>query len=192
MRVGLVVERRYFAVSIAAVEGLRFGQGLVGLEPEQRQPAFPREVFEAQEDPGPEAETTSVGRDPHPLDLAIGRMTLQGAAPDGLFVQGGQHEVALRRRELRRGGRYAARRIVAGFEPDRELREVAFEAVPGGRTVGILHRQAPGAACKASQPRVLFGCSDNRRLPATRVNVGFAAPPVAYTDAPATYRLPNP
>src|SRR5207245_8253136 len=115
MRVRLVVERRYFAVSIAAVEGLRFGQGLVGLEPEQRQPAFPREVFEAQEDPGPEAETTSGGRDPHPLDLAIGRMTLQGAAPDGLFVQGGQHEVALRRRQLRRPARYAVRRLVTDF-----------------------------------------------------------------------------
>src|SRR2546426_9179052 len=32
MRVGLVVERRYFAEPVAAVEGLRFGQGLVGLE----------------------------------------------------------------------------------------------------------------------------------------------------------------
>src|SRR5438094_10345920 len=186
MRVGLVVERRYFAISIAAVEGLRFGQGLVGLESEQRQPVFPREVLEAQEDPGPEAETTSGGRDPHPFDLAIGRVTLQGSAPDGLFVQGGQHEVALRRRELRRRGRYAARRVVAGFEPDGELREVAFEAIPGGRTVGILHRQADGAACKVSQPSVLLRWSDKRRLTATRVKVGFAAPPVGYTDAPAT------
>src|SRR6184192_2052293 len=125
MRVGLVVERRYFAVPVAPVEGLRFGQGLVGLESEQRQPAFSREVFEAQEDPGPEAETTGRGRRPPPVCFRIGRMKLQGAAPDGLFVQGGQHEVALRRRELRRRGRYAARRIVAGFEPDRELREVA-------------------------------------------------------------------
>src|SRR5438034_7143931 len=77
MRVGLVVERRYFAVPVAPVERLRFGQGLVGFESEQRQPAFPREVFEAQEDPGPEAQTTSGGRDPHALDLAIGRVTLQ-------------------------------------------------------------------------------------------------------------------
>src|SRR5437879_7858519 len=112
MRVGLVVERRYFAVPVAPVEGLRFGQGLVGLESEQRQPAFSREVLEAKEDPGPEAETTSGGRDPHPLDLAIGRMTLQCDAPEGILVQGSQHEVALRRRTLRRRGRYDARRTV--------------------------------------------------------------------------------
>src|SRR6266853_930307 len=155
MRVGLVVERGYFAEPVAPVEGLRFGQGLVG-------------------------------REPHPLDLAIGRMTLQGAAPDGLFVQGSQHEVALRRRELCRRGRYAARRIEAGFEPGRELREIAFETVPGGRTVGILYRQADGAACKIGQASVLFRWSDKRRLTATRVKVGFAAPPVGYTDAPAT------
>src|SRR5260370_33860129 len=138
MRVGLVVERGYFAEPVAPVEGLRFGQGLVGLEPEQRQPPLPREVVEAQEDPGPEAETTSGGRDPHPLDLAIGLMTLQGAAPDGLFVQGGQHEVAPRRLELRRRGRYAARRVEARFEPDRELREVAFETVASGPTLRSL------------------------------------------------------
>src|SRR5438132_12267730 len=102
MRVGLVVERRYFAVPVAPVEGLRFGQGLVGLEPEQRQPAFTREVFEAQEDPGPEAETTSGGRDPHPLDLAIARLTPQRAPPDGLGIQAAQHDVALRRLPLRR------------------------------------------------------------------------------------------
>ncbi len=186
MRVGLVVERRYFAVPVAPVKGLRFGQGLVGLESEQRQPPFPCEVFETQEDPGPEAETTSRGGDPHPLDLAKGGMTLQGAAPDGLFVQGGQHEVAPRRRELRRRGRYATRRIVSRVEPGRELREVAFETVPGGRTVGILYREADGAACKISQASVLFRWSDKRRLTATRVKVGFAAPPVGYTDAPAT------
>src|SRR2546427_7380018 len=107
MRIGVVVERRYFPEAVASVEGLRLGKGFVGFEPEQRKPPFPREVFEAEEDPGPKAETTGGGRDPHTPDLAIGRMTLQGAAPDWLVVQGGQNEVALRRRELRPRGRAA-------------------------------------------------------------------------------------
>src|SRR5712691_1757198 len=102
MRVWLVVERRYFAEAVAPVEGLRLGKGLVGFEPEQRQPPFPRELLEAEQDPGAQAETTGGGRDPHALDLAIRRVTLQGAAPDRRFVQGGQNEIAPRRRELRR------------------------------------------------------------------------------------------
>src|SRR2546422_7536129 len=127
MRIGLVVERRYFPEAVASVEGLRLGKGFVGFEPEQRKAPFPREVFEAEQDPGAKPETAGGGRDPHPLDLAIGRMTLQGAAPDRLSVQDGHNEVAPRRRELRRRGRYAERRIVAGFEPGPQLLEVALD-----------------------------------------------------------------
>src|SRR2546428_3950861 len=137
MRVWLVIERRYFAEAVASVEGLRLGKGLVGFEPEQRKPPFPREVFEAEEEPGPKAETTGGGRDPHSLDLAIGRMTLQRAAPDRLLVQGGQNEVTARRRELRRRGGCGERRIEAGFEPYCQFLEVALDAVPGGRTVRV-------------------------------------------------------
>src|SRR5882724_3405283 len=124
MRVGLVVERRYFAEAAASVEGLRLGEGFVGFEPEQRQPPFPREVFEAEQDPGPKPETAGGGRHPHPLDLAIRRMTLQGAAPERRSVQHGHNEVAPRRRELCRRGRYTERRIEAGFEPGPQLLEV--------------------------------------------------------------------
>src|SRR5438128_10603698 len=148
MRVWLVVERRYFAEAVAPVERLRFGEGFIGFEPEQRKPPFPREAFEAEEDPGPKAETTGGGRDPHTPDLAIGRMTLQGAAPDWLVVQRGQNEVPLRRRELRRRGRSAERRIEAGFETGRKLLEVAFETIPGGLTVRIHHGEADRAAAE--------------------------------------------
>src|SRR2546425_3707601 len=146
MRIGLVVERRYFPEAVASVEGLRLGKGFVGFEPKQRKPPFPREVFEAEQDPGPKPETAGGGRDPHPLDLAISRMTLQGAAPDRLSVQDGHNEVAPRRRELRRRGRYAERRIVAGFEPGPQLLEVAFETIPGGWTGGSQHREGGGGA----------------------------------------------
>src|SRR2546421_11075133 len=112
MRVRLVVERRYFAEAVAPVERLRFGESLVGFQPEQRQAALPCEVFQVGQDPGPEAETTGRGRDPHALDLAIARVALQGAAPDRLSVQRGQDEVAARRRELLRRRRYAERGVV--------------------------------------------------------------------------------
>src|SRR5256714_10671175 len=72
------------------------------------------------------------------------RVALQGAAPHGLSVQSGQDEVAMRRRELRRRRRYAARGVVAAFEPGRELREVAFETVSGRGTVGLLHGEVDG------------------------------------------------
>src|SRR5438876_7829444 len=145
MRVWLVVERRYFAEAVAPVEGLRLGKSLVGFQPEQRKPPFPRQLFEIVQDSGSQAETTDRGRDPHTLDLTIGRMTLQGAASHRLSVPAGQNEVALRRRELRRHDRDTARRIDAGFETGRQLLEVAFQTIPGGRTVRRLHREADGA-----------------------------------------------
>src|SRR5204862_4125186 len=98
------------------------------------------------QDPGPDAKPTGGGCDPHTLDLAIGRMAFQGATPHRLFVQGGQDEVAVRWRELRRRGRYAERRIETGFEPGLKLPEVVLEAIPGRRRVGIHYGQADGAA----------------------------------------------
>src|SRR5207302_8274844 len=107
---------------------------------------LPREVFQVDQDPGPKAETTGRGRDPHPLDLAVARVALQGAAPDRLSVQRGQDEVAARRRELLRRRRYAERGVVAGFEPGRELLEVALETILRRRTVGLRHRDEDGAS----------------------------------------------
>src|SRR5258705_6342000 len=163
MRVWLVVERRDFAEAVPPIERLRLGKGLVGFEPQQRKPPFPREVFEAEEDPGSEADSTGGSSDPHTLDLAIGRMTLQGTAPDWLLVQRRQHEVAPRRRELRRSGGYAARGIVAGFEAGLQLLEVAFKTVLGGRTVGILHGEADSAAAQEAL-NGLHGREEGRAL----------------------------
>src|SRR5882762_2206658 len=84
-------------------------------------------------------------------------MTLQGAAADRLLVPGGQDEVAPRRRELRRRGGDAERRIVAGFEPGPQLLEVAFETISGGRTGGILHGEMDGAAAEQALNRAHGG-----------------------------------
>src|SRR6266851_9958013 len=146
MRVKLGVERRYFAKAVAPVEGLGLGQRLVGFESEQRKPSLAREVLEVMQDPGPNAETTGGGRDPHALDLAKSRMTLQGAAPDRLSMERRQHEVAVRWRELPRRGRDAERRIETGFETRPELVEVACQTVSSGRTVGAFDGEAHGAA----------------------------------------------
>src|SRR4029077_20593187 len=116
MRVRLVVERRDFAKAVAPVQGLGLGQRLVGFESEQRKPSPSREVLEVMQDPGPNAETTGGGRDPHALDLAVARVTLQGAAADRLSSEDEQHEVAVRWRELPGRGRDVARRIETGFE----------------------------------------------------------------------------
>src|SRR5205814_8761888 len=102
------------------------------------------ELLEAAQNPGPEAQTAGGGRHPHALDLAMGRVTLQGAAPDRLPVQGGQDEVATRGREVIRRGRYAARGVVAGVEPGRELREVVIETVSCRGTVGRLQEEVDG------------------------------------------------
>src|SRR3989442_6090785 len=75
-------------------------------------------------------------------------MTLERAAADRLLVQGGQNEVTARRRELRRRGGCGERRIEAGFEPYCQFLEVALDAVPGGRTVRVLHGEADGAAAE--------------------------------------------
>src|SRR2546429_3239477 len=116
--------------------------------PEQRKAPLSREVFQMKQDPGPEAETTGRLCDPHALDLAMGRVTLQCAAPDWLFVQRGHHEVALRRRQLRGRGRYAERGIVAGFEPGREFLEIACETILRRRTVGTHHGEAHAAGAE--------------------------------------------
>src|SRR2546429_3737182 len=118
--------------------------------PEQRKAPLSREVFQMKQDPGPEAETTGRLCDPHALDLAMGRVTLQCAAPDWLFVQRGHHEVALRRRQLRGRGRYAERGIVAGFEPGREFLEIACATILRRPTAasyhGVIH------AARATRP----------------------------------------
>src|SRR3989442_14099379 len=80
-------------------------------------------------------------------------MTLQRAAPDRLLVQGGQNEVTARRRELRRRGGCGERRIEAGFEPYCQFLEVALDAVPGGRTVRVLHGKAGCGASGQAAPR---------------------------------------
>src|SRR6266849_3908322 len=148
MRVGLVVERRYFAKAVAPVEGLGLGQRLVGFESEQRKPSLSREILEVKQDPGPNAETTGGGRDPHALDLAKSRMTLQGAAPDRLSMERRQHEVTVRWRELPGRGRDAERRIETGFETGPELVEIARKTVARRRTDGVFHGEAHGAAPK--------------------------------------------
>src|SRR2546428_12897391 len=77
-----VIERRYFAEAVAPIEGLRLGKGLVGFEPEPRKPPCARQRFEAEEDPGPEADTTSGGRDPHTLDLTDRKSTRLNSSHD--------------------------------------------------------------------------------------------------------------
>src|SRR2546429_3349913 len=66
--------------------------------PEQRKAPLSREVFQMKQDPGSEAETTGRLRDPHALDLAMGRVTLQCAAPDWLFVRSEEHTSELQSR----------------------------------------------------------------------------------------------
>src|SRR5258708_87466 len=145
MRVGLVVERRYFPKVLPPVEALGPGQRLVGFESEQRKPSLSREILEVMQDPGPNAETTGGGRDPHALDLAKSRMTLQGAAPDRLSMERRQHEVAVRWRELPRRGRDAERRIETAFETRPELVGIARQTVARRRTDGVFHGDAYAA-----------------------------------------------
>src|SRR5438270_11457158 len=109
MRVWLVVERRDFAEAMPPVESLRLGESLVGFQPEQRKAPLSREVFQMKQDPGSEAETTGRLGEPHALDLAMGRVTIQCGAHDWLFVQRGNHGVALRRSQLRASGRIGRR-----------------------------------------------------------------------------------
>src|SRR2546425_1693624 len=92
MRIRLIVEGPHLAVSTAPVEGLRLGQGLVGLEPEERHAPFPRQVLEPLQDTFPNPQATGSRGDPHALDLAIVRTAPQRTASDGLAVQRGHDE----------------------------------------------------------------------------------------------------
>src|SRR6476646_257850 len=141
MRVWLVVEGADFAISTALVERLGLGKCLVGFETKHRKAPFPREVLEAIQDALPDAEAAGRRRDPHALDLAIGRMALQGAASDRLVIQCGQDEEPMRRRELLCGRRYAERWIETCLEARGELFEITPQAIPGSGASGVLHVQ---------------------------------------------------
>src|SRR5688572_624057 len=145
MGIGLVVEGADFAISTALVEGLGLGKRLVRFETEKWKALFPRELLETMQDALPNAEAARRRPDPHALDLAIGRMALQGPAPNRLAVQRGQDEEAVRRRELLGGGRYAHGGIVACLEARVEFFVVAGQAILSGGARGILHVQADRA-----------------------------------------------
>src|SRR5690242_1860204 len=125
MRIGLVVERPHLPVSARPVERLGLGQGLVGLEPQQRNAALPREIFQAEEDSLSDTQAAGPRVHPHPFDLAVGWVTLERATPDRLAVQRREQKVPPRRGELRRRRGYAARRIEPGLEALGQLFEIA-------------------------------------------------------------------
>src|SRR2546422_11063880 len=102
MCVRLVIEGPHLAVSAAPVEGLRLGQGLVGLEPEQRYAPFPRQGLELLQDTFSNPQAAGRRGAPHALDLPVGGMALERTASDRLAMQRGQDEKALRGLELRR------------------------------------------------------------------------------------------
>src|SRR5579859_1652974 len=141
MRIRLVVEGTDFAIAATLVERLSLGKRLVRLQTKQRKPPFPRKSLETIQDALPDAEPAGGRRDPHALDLAIGRMALQGAAPDRLVIQCGQDEEPVRRCELPRSRRYAERGIETGLEPRGQFLEIAPQAIPGSEAPGILHVQ---------------------------------------------------
>src|SRR5512135_2756474 len=141
MRIRLVVEGTDFAIAAPLVERLGLGKRLVRLQTKQRKAPFPRERLETIQNALPDAEPAEGGRDPHALDLAMGRMALQGAAADRLVIQCGQDEEPMRRCELACSRRYAARGIETGLEPRGQLLEIAPEAIPGSEASGILHVQ---------------------------------------------------
>src|SRR5947207_13778920 len=142
MRIWLIVKGPHLAVSTAPVEGLRLGQGLVGLEPEQRHAPFPRQVLEPLQDTFPEPQATGSRCDPHALDLAIIRTASQRTASDGLAVQHGHDEKPLRRREVRRRRRNTAGGVEAGLEARGELGEVALQTILRSPAARILHAEA--------------------------------------------------
>src|SRR5207245_4629761 len=116
MGVGFVVEGPHFTISARLVERLRLGQGLIRLEPQSGNAPLPRQFLETLQDALPDPHPTTSYGDPHPLDLAEVRMTLEGAAPHRLAIQGGEKKVPVRRRELLRRCGNAARRIEPGLE----------------------------------------------------------------------------
>src|SRR6266480_6214538 len=130
MRVRLVIERPHLAVSAAPVEGLRLGQGLVGLEPEQRYAPFPRQGLEPLQDAFPNAQSAGRRGDPHALDLATVGVALERTAPNRLAVQPGHDQKPLWRRDVRCSNRNTEGGVEAGLEARGELFEVAPETVP--------------------------------------------------------------
>src|SRR5207248_10195692 len=96
MRIWLIVKGPHLAVSTAPVEGLPLGQGLVGLEPEQRHAPFPRQGLEPLQDTFPNPQATANRSDPHALDLAINGTASQRTASDAPADQHGHREKPLR------------------------------------------------------------------------------------------------
>src|SRR5205814_7707038 len=142
MRIWLIVKGPHLVVSTAPVEGLRLGQGLAGLEPEQRHAPFPRQGLEPLQDTFPDPQTTGSRGDPHALDLAIIRTASQRTASDGLAVQHGHDEKPLRRREVRRSRRNTAGGVAAGLEARGELGEVALQTILRSPAARILDAEA--------------------------------------------------
>jgi hypothetical protein len=101
LRVRLIVEGVDLNVTLRAVQGDRFGQRPVRLEPYRAAPVRSGRGFELREKPAADPQSASGRRDPHSLDL--GRpagMELQGAATDRIRPERRNEHQAGRKPEL--------------------------------------------------------------------------------------------